>query len=532
MDRPRPLDWRRSLPLIAGGLLIAAYILVNALALGGGELLLNANNHVSNMVVVSCAVFAILMWTQTGRKHENRQLWVGLAIGWTLWAVADAWWTVANVFGAEVPYPSAADIFWLAGYVPMFAALGSRLGSLPKNENYLKTVILWSISLLVLGWTTLFVLVPILRDYDPSLLLQSILNILYPLADLVLLLLALWIFFAFQRGSYGRTWLLLALGFALHAISDLAFSFATNSNLYYPQNNANLLSTVGVDVTYTLGYLVCLAGMLMLRNTQTAHTPYRRPDAPLAMIPNTHVLIFTKANDLVVDMSKNFSQVFPAPGEGQKSLAETLGMGADEARIISGEMKVRDVFLERPVAVKTRFGDQPARLSALPILGPSGEYQGGIYLVRLMMASNTLDRLLSDYERSILSNLMIKTLASETSEDEIKQYLGDYFSAYLQALYLLLVVKGGEHLGEAMITDLRSGLQDLGLNLAVQTDGRLHTDLSSMEEVQNGLPYLLDCARSFAAQIFGEETVSAEIQQVDGWFSTIEHANAKTFLGR
>ena len=61
---------------------------------------------------VLCLVHAVA-------EREERRVWTAFGAGLTLWSFGDVWWMAFLTDAAEAPYPSIADAFWLASYVPM-----------------------------------------------------------------------------------------------------------------------------------------------------------------------------------------------------------------------------------------------------------------------------------------------------------------------------------------------------------------------------------------------------------------------------
>ncbi|HET7144249.1 MAG TPA: hypothetical protein VFI68_09540, partial [Anaerolineales bacterium] len=255
-----PSSFKPSWKQIIVSFLVVVYIAVNIFRIGGDAFVINLNNNIVNPLALGVTVLALMISLQIGGKGQNRLLWWGLTIGWTLWTIAQFWWGIAAMIGQEVPYPSGADFFWLVGYLPMYFALWERIRSLPLQSNPMQKAGIWFSILLSGGWTIAFVIIPILQYNDPSALLESVLNILYPLADLILLILVLRIFFTYQQGLSGRAWGWISTGFIFTSLSDLIFSYATTAELYYPDGQANLISTIGVDVIYNLGYLFWVIG--------------------------------------------------------------------------------------------------------------------------------------------------------------------------------------------------------------------------------------------------------------------------------
>ena len=209
-------------------------------------------------------ILAFYLARQAQPSHRSRMLWIGLVIGWICWTVAETLWTYAFITGLEFPYPGWADLFWCVGYFPMYLALGIRGRMIIEKPSRLNQAIVMVISILIFGFTFYGVLLPILRAYDSSAVLESLLSLFYPLADTFLVIQALRILFPAHKGTFAYSWFWIALGFILSAFSDLFFSYASGLELYYPDMQVNLISVFLVDVPYTLSYLFFIVGLIPL----------------------------------------------------------------------------------------------------------------------------------------------------------------------------------------------------------------------------------------------------------------------------
>lgn len=209
-------------------------------------------------------ILAFYLARQAQPSNRSRMLWIGLVIGWICWTIAETLWTYAFITGQEVPYPGWADLFWCIGYFPMYLALGIRGRMILEKPSRLNQVIVTLISILIVGFTVYGVLLPIFQAYDSSAVLESILSLFYPLADTILVILALRILFSAHKGTFSHSWFWIALGFILSAFSDLFFSYASGLDLYYPDMQANLISVWLVDVPYTLSYIFFIVGLIPL----------------------------------------------------------------------------------------------------------------------------------------------------------------------------------------------------------------------------------------------------------------------------
>jgi hypothetical protein len=520
----RPTDPSRRLLFAVLGVLVALYVVINIFSMGGDAFVILLNNLTSALMSVGVTIYALIAWRQAKEENQSSTLWTGFAIGWVLWSIAEVWWAVASIQGNEVPYPSMADIFWLVGYLPMFYALSVRIRSLPRKTNWIKQMILWGISVIVIGTTVIFILKPAVIHYDPTKLLKSTLDGLYPLADLILLLLALWIFFEFQQSDIGRAWFWLSLGFSLHALSNLNFSYA--SDQYYLGGKVNIISTVGIDIPYTLGYVACLVGLYLFVSVKTPYRPGFQVRSVLPFLPNTNVLVFTKSDDRVTGFSKNFDQVFPTDGSNGSHLEAVIGLTREEVQKMSQELRLGGSVNDYRTIVKTQAGNQPAGISGLPVIPSGGEYEGSVLLVRVMMASHSLDDLLTEYERSVLNNLVAKTGLKVPDVGMLLHFLTGYYSPYLRALYAQALTIGGEVIAQALRAELESVSARNGWRAAFLPDCSINSDLMTLNEARVALPDLLEAAKRYCADIIGEQNVTAEMHLVDAYFTAAEHENA------
>jgi hypothetical protein len=201
--------------------------------------------------------------------------------------------------------------------------------------------------------------------------LASIISIIYPLADLVLLVSVLRLLFVYRSGDYGFGWNMLITGFVLMTIADLVFAYATPLGLYYPDQKANLISTLGNSVPYNLSYLVWIFGIYALLLVMKEQHPIEINAAQPKLVPNVHMLISTKSDDTIIDVSSNLGLIFEFDISKMKSLAEILHIPEEVTQSIfdkirSGEKK------EQQIAVKNRSGvPQDVFVSGTAIFSPN-----------------------------------------------------------------------------------------------------------------------------------------------------------------
>jgi hypothetical protein len=451
-------------------------------------------------------------------------LWGGLFAGWTLWAIAEILWFVFGYLGQEVPYPSIADLFWLIGYIPLGIGLYSRLREMPLKLTNSQKLALWGSSLATIFITMAFVILPVFQEYDASNRLASIISIIYPLADLVLLVSVLRLLFVYRSGDYGFGWNLLITGFVLMTIADLVFAYATPLGLYYPDQKANLISTLGNSVPYNLSYLVWIFGIYALLLSLKEQHPFEISAAQPKLVPNVHLLISTKSDETIIDASNNFGLIFDIDLSKMKSFAEVLHIPEEVARPIldkirNGEKK------EQLFAVKNRDGVlQDVFVGGTPIHSPKGEYSGQNLLLRTLVENDyTIDDKLNEYQKSIVDYLM--ELCGNDEETEIKELLIDYYLAYLKQLYNFVYRTGGGHLGVLFLENL--GQTSKAHQWQFQFDPKSLPTYAEypLGVLQEELPVLLEMAKRFASQLTDEKSVETEVQAISAQFSEAVHRN-------
>jgi len=509
--------------------LVVVYIAINLFHIGGDPFIIKLNNFIVVPLALGSTFFAWMIWRQVKSGSQNQLLWLGLTIGWAMWTIAELWWAIASLIGQEVPYPSWADFFWLMGYIPMYFALWERLRLLPKVINSAQRTALWVLSLAIVGFTLLFILLPIILQSDPSAIIEDVIALLYPFADTILLILVLRLLFSYQQGMYGRAWQWIASGFLLFAIGDLLFAFASVHNLYYPEQQVNLLSTIGVDVPYNLSYLVWIVGLFLMQSLLKTYQPVIGDMKKLELVPNTHLLVFTKGDDTVIDVSRNYSQVYSDIALKGKTLSEVLGLSPEVENAILKEIREKGLLEEKPFRANTRLGQKEVLLSGIVVLNPQKEYSGVMLLARLLTEDYSLDNLLTDYERGMVRSLLNKTGIEKKEQAEIKQLLANYYRVYLQALYNRVLAEGGSIMADVFLTELQSVCKQHAWQMEIQPGNLLDISALSLSQTREALPVLLETAKRFAIEIIDEASVETIVQDVRSKFDEFTLKNISHF---
>jgi two-component system cell cycle response regulator len=189
----------------------------------GGPGLDGAINGVAYDSVVVCAGLACFL--RASRGGPERAAWIAIGASIIAWAGGEIWWTLYIEGNPDAPYPSPADLGYLAFY-PL-AVLGLYLLVRARAQELDRR--LWMDGLIAalgtgaLGAALLFEFV---ADHTSGSAVEVATTLAYPFGDVVLVSLIVGVI-ALTRWRPGRTWTLLLAGLAVMAVADVAFTLQT-----------------------------------------------------------------------------------------------------------------------------------------------------------------------------------------------------------------------------------------------------------------------------------------------------------------
>jgi hypothetical protein len=218
------------------------------------------NDILANLLLVIAASLAAAVATMVWARYEQtdppRRIWSNFAIGLWLWVAAELIWGYLSATQGKAR-AGIADVFWVAAYIFFGQALlvQYRILARPNKQELLSRV-----SLAILPLLMLYILVYrlLITWVDVQSQFGAAVNLFYPVADLFLALVALWLVRYLRGGAFARPWLgLLAFSFA-----DLLYAWLEISGIYsWSVNQANLWNAL-FDVTYLGAYLLLGLGIL------------------------------------------------------------------------------------------------------------------------------------------------------------------------------------------------------------------------------------------------------------------------------
>jgi diguanylate cyclase (GGDEF)-like protein len=202
--------------LFGGTALVALH---DWLGLGGAGLDSFLNGPVYDAVILSAGAGCLLKAAGAG---SERTAWLVIAAAIFSWGMAEVYWTAFIAENPSAPYPSPADVAYLA-YYPLAATGLVMLVRARASELDWR---LWMDGLIAalgtaaLGAAFVFEFV---ADRTGGTALQKATTLAYPLGDIVMLALVVGVI-ALTRWRPGRTWWLLLAGLGFLVAADIAYT--------------------------------------------------------------------------------------------------------------------------------------------------------------------------------------------------------------------------------------------------------------------------------------------------------------------
>jgi diguanylate cyclase (GGDEF)-like protein/PAS domain S-box-containing protein len=232
---------------------IVALLWLAALAWGlGGP---RASQAISNFGLIAAAGAAGITCLRSARfsSQQQKRMWKLLGASALSWGSGQAAWTwYETVLGRDVPFPSLADVGYLAAPPLAAAALISLPFAAPSLVGRARQVLdglMIAASLLLASWV--MVLRPVFRAGGENLVSQAI-SLAYPIGDVVVGTIVLFILARARMGSgtRGTPLALLGGGLVAIAVADSGFVDLTATESY--------ASGGLIDAGWFLGYLLLL----------------------------------------------------------------------------------------------------------------------------------------------------------------------------------------------------------------------------------------------------------------------------------
>lgn len=180
-----------------------------------------------------------------------------LTIGMLLNAIAGAILLFYEATLRSYSYPSLADIVWIAAYLPQLAALAHgchRIRNLGHGARMFGFLVAW---LLLAVAVTVSLLVPAFQSTSAG-TLQKVFNVLYPVLDLSVVLLAGFLAMVLWGGAFTLSWGAIFMGMFLLVSGNLSFAYLSGKGLY--------LTGSPSDIFWIAGFAFIALGFVYLRH--------------------------------------------------------------------------------------------------------------------------------------------------------------------------------------------------------------------------------------------------------------------------
>jgi len=501
--------------LIFISVITGIFLASNFLILGGDAFFNLSNTLISPAAALSASFLFYQVWRN--KKFTNaRALWSGMALGFGLWGLADVIWAFYSVvLGVTVPYPSIADLLWVIGYIPLYFALITRLRTLktvPTRRQQL-LIILLNIPWIVL--TAVYILPPIVQDFDLSRLVEGVVNILYPLADVGLVIIACMILILLKEGRFAIIWRLIFSGIFIMTVSDLLFSYSTWQGLYYPDDRVNAL-TIFIDTTYTLAYICAGFGIYVYQLIWNLDEKF---DISIETMPSPRYYAFVGTNQehQIITVGDNFFCLVNgglSTNYAKQRLDKVLGVGSISFQALIEKIKSHEMICNEPFTiVTTDRQDRKVWITAIAVFNPGREFAGANFALSADIEVGDNLRLPAGKEIQEMLNYLL-TSAGSRPEDEI-QTMRVYFLEIIRLLSSILYQFGGANIRAALFDEINHKIQQMHLPVKINSQVISLPELQEGKDLASLLLPMLHAARVYTTEIIGEHIVNDGIEELE-----------------
>lgn len=185
----------------------------------GGQLHFAIGGPLYDAVILGAGI-ACLIRASDYKREQGAWILIGLAI--LSWAAAEIYWTVSIEGNPSAPYPSPADVGYLAFYPLAYAGLAMLVRDRAHEINWRLWMdgVIAALGTAALGAAFIFDFVAGKATGTP---LQVLTTLAYPLGDIAMVAMVIGVV-ALTGWRPGRTWSLLLAGLSALVIADVAFT--------------------------------------------------------------------------------------------------------------------------------------------------------------------------------------------------------------------------------------------------------------------------------------------------------------------
>ncbi len=519
MNRELVRDRRFTSVMLVAALFVVVYLAANVFRIGGNDAVVKVNGDLTPIFATLNAAVCVWIWARSSKSDITRRIWALFALGMSLWALAENIWMIySQGIIPEPPYPSVADIFFLIGYIPLFLSLISRYKTLqvaPTRKQWLVTAM---IALPVIVLTVYLIIIPIVREFSSQRIIEEILNITYPLADLALLLVTFFIVYVINEGVFSLAWKVIISGLVLMSFGDLTYYYASWNSIYLPDGRLNAVSIL-TDYPYNISYLVMSLGIYIYWLTSA-----RRQQEEIAAKVNSDrkvncdILVFTDGEDNILSCSDNFPKLVGAVDKSQlikSPLQKALGIeGEKMAAILKQIVEIGYLNDQQLNIVDWQGHSHEVWVTALST-HQADTYSGANIVIRAYLD----DRIENDLSQE--SRLLVDHMLSEVGvfERENRQLIRNYFTAQIQALTQLARTLGGDKIVRALGQVLEASVKENNLPAEINLPDVLLLEQEENKKLAETCMTLLEKAGQYLRGIADSTMVYREMKKAELEFS-------------
>jgi hypothetical protein len=495
---------------------IIVHTAINVFAIGGESFVLTINSYANFVYSSFAAILAIWTWNYTSAKDLSKRIWAGIALGLSLWAIADVISALYPLLlGQDIPDLSMADVFWLVGYLPLTIALLWRFRSFgikPTKRQMNIAIALMVVTVLVSGY---FVVWPAIQSADPDDFWASLVNVLYPMGDALIATVSLFILFTLGKGSFSSVWQVIAMGLVLRSFGDLMYNYAAGNDLYWPNNHLTP-ATILTDIPYSVSSLAIALGIYMQR-VLSRYQAAQKTDAYFESgtltrtVGNTDILVFTDAQGKIAFLSNNFKNLVKTQDKSQfigASLKYTLGLSLDAQNTLLEDIRHLGYVRNRPLQITTKTG----ALIQVHITAAASKNEELFTGTDIVLRANIEDNAPDEETASLAKQIYLRAGVRHTENLQVAK---DYVKARILRLQALLQRLSGEKVARSMLNLFNQTAQEHNWHYKMDGENVFFPEDETEEQMAKALPILVRTVTQYAENVAGYQVIESEISLLE-----------------
>ncbi len=183
-------------------------------------------------------VYSVILYSKFFKhKHSYSKTFALFTLGIACWFIAEQIWQLYDYVWLDDPFPSEADIFYIASYPLLTIFLFLSIKPVIKSAS--RNVWLFSIGL------SLALLIPSISTAYDDIFEENAFSVsialAYPIMSSIQLIPAIIGVLLLTKQGANFSWVLFLFGFIIYAIADTLFLFAEIEGTFYDSHLANLL---------------------------------------------------------------------------------------------------------------------------------------------------------------------------------------------------------------------------------------------------------------------------------------------------